>query len=190
MLFSRFIISALCVGAGLAATTRDVSLAQGQAAVVALKSLQEDITASAALIKTNVAQIKPFSQPADIAAPVAAIKGAFVEIAASLKNATDAINAGVPPVGARQLPTDPTAIATEIAGIVNNIAGTLLGLFLSFLGTVTASKLWQELSNPLLEGFTTVMSTLEMIPGLNVVLDIARGILNSIPVPGLNMPGL
>ncbi|KFY72046.1 hypothetical protein V499_07815 [Pseudogymnoascus sp. VKM F-103] len=190
MLFSRFIISALCVGAGLAATTRDVSLAQGQAAVVALKSLQEDVTASAALIKTNVAKIGPFSQPADIAAPVAAIKEAFVEIAASFKNATDAIKAGAVPVGARQLPTDPTAIATEIAGIVNNIAGTLLGLFLSFLGTVTASKLWQEISNPLLQAFTDVMSTLETIPGLNVVLDIARGILNSIPVPGLNMPGL
>ncbi|KFY89053.1 hypothetical protein V500_05986 [Pseudogymnoascus sp. VKM F-4518 (FW-2643)] len=189
MLFSRFIISALCVGAGLAATTRDVSLAQGQAAVVALKSLQEDVTASAALIKTNVEQIKPFSKDADIEAPVAAIKAAFVEIAASFKNATEAIKAGVPPVASRQLPTDPAAIATEIAGIINNIAGTLLGLFLSFLGTVTASKLWQDFTNPLLEAFTEVMSTLETIPGLNIVLDIARGILNSIPVPGLNMPG-
>ncbi|KFY13992.1 hypothetical protein V491_06194 [Pseudogymnoascus sp. VKM F-3775] len=190
MLFGRFFVSALWVGVGLAATIRDVSLAQGQAAVVALKSLQDDITANVALIKTNVEQIKPLSQPADIKAPVAAIKSAFIEIATSFKNATDAIKTGVPPVTTRQLPTDPIAIATEIAGVINNIAGTLLGLFLSFLGTVTASKLWQELSNPLLEAFTEVMSTLETIPGLNIVLDIARGILNSIPVPGLNMSGV
>ncbi|ELR05650.1 hypothetical protein GMDG_07493 [Pseudogymnoascus destructans 20631-21] len=69
---------------------------------------------------TNVEQIKPFSQATDIAAPVAAIKAAFVEIAASFKNATDAIKAGALPIGARQLPTDPTAIAAKIAGIVNN----------------------------------------------------------------------
>ncbi|KFX98523.1 hypothetical protein V490_02266 [Pseudogymnoascus sp. VKM F-3557] len=190
MLFSRYIISALCVGAGLAATTRDVSLAQGQAAVVALQSLQQDVTATAALIKTNVEQIKPFSKPEDIEAPIAAIKGAFIEITSAFKNATDAIKAGAAPVGARQLPTDPTAIATEIAGIVNNIAATLLGLFLSFLGTTTSSKLWQELTNPLFEAFTGVMSALESLPGLDIVLEVARGILNSIPIPGLNMPGL
>ncbi|KFY33627.1 hypothetical protein V494_07459 [Pseudogymnoascus sp. VKM F-4513 (FW-928)] len=191
MLFSRFIVSALCVGAGIAAVTkRDASLNQGQAAVAALKTLQDDITASAALIKTNVEQIKPLSKPADIEAPVAAIKAAFVDMTSAFKNATDSIKSGAAPVSARQLPTDPAAIATAIAGAINNIAGTLLSLFLSFLGTTTASKLWQELYNPLLEAFTQVMTMLEQIPGLNIVLDVAKGILNNIPIPGLNMPSM
>ncbi|KIM98917.1 hypothetical protein OIDMADRAFT_56093 [Oidiodendron maius Zn] len=181
MFFTHLFVSALCIGAGLAANPRAVFASTGEEVLNALQALQSDVQTYGAIIKDNAAHTSILNENASA---ITAIHGALSNIVDSVTKTSQTIQSI--PTDKRHVSPDATNAGTDILAVVSDIATEFTGLFLSLIGTITASKSWQDVTNPLLEGFTeltTILgSLLDNVPGFQAVPSLFTSTLNSLPL--------